>query len=190
MIPKILFIDEKKEDDSEDFRYKKLEFRLKDYSHLIEFISDLELEYQTNDYDDEIIYNPNPSLEFRDAVFIHSSLNTPKYPEPVVNKAKSVHLNTEFSKFSNGRDDKANLRKENLIFNRNVHIYNFEKNGFELFIKFYSKTTRLEYYFLQYGKDAFLEKVKEIDRIYNKIVKYIVDIDSRTLLFLQQRLLY
>lgn len=167
MLPPILFVDDKVDVNSNEYRYKKLERILSSYSNLVEFIGDLELNYSINEYTGEVDYIANPNLNVRKIVFIHASLDMPRYPEIVINEAKLVHQDTMFIKFSGERV--PNLRKENLIFSRKEHIYNFETNGFELFIKFYSETKKPEYYFLKYGKDAFDVKSEEVNRAYNRI---------------------
>lgn len=167
MIPPILFVDDKVDGDSNEYRYKKLERILSSHSNLVEFIGDLELNYSINEYTGEVDYIPDPNIDIRKVVFIHASLDRPRYPEIVINEAKLIHQDTMFIKFSGERV--PNLRKENLIFLRKEHIYNLESNGFELFIKFYSETKKQEYYFLKYGKYAFDAKFDEINRAYNRI---------------------
>jgi len=169
MIAPILFVDEKLA--GSEYRFLKLKNKFKEYSHVIEFMGDLDLEYHLNEYTGEIDYTPNPYLETRKIVFIHASLDTPKYPESVINKAKEIHKNTIFVKFSNGRD--PNSRIENLIFNRDEHIYNQDKDGLKKFITFYDKTGRFEFYLLEHGGDAFRQKEKETNFAFEAIKKSI-----------------
>lgn len=171
MIAPILFVDEKTVEGSTQYRYQKLHNNLKDYIHSIEFIGDLDLEYHLNEYTGEVDYTLNPYLETRKIVFIHASLDTPKYPESVINKAKEVHKNTIFVKFSNGRD--PNPRIENLIFNRDEHIYNFDKNGFRKFIAFYAQTGRFEFYLFEHGEGAFKQKEDEANLAFDAIKRNI-----------------
>lgn len=167
MIAPILFVDEKTVDRSAAFRFEVLRERLKAVGDVIEFMGDLDLEYEHNIYTDEVIYQPNPTFAYRKTVFIHTSLDSPKYPEPVVNKAKSVHSETIFAKFSNGRD--PNPRMENLIFNRDSEIYNFDLNGFEIFVRFFYRTDKFEFHLIREGRGAFLNKIKQADITFNKI---------------------
>ncbi len=143
MIAPILFVDEKLA--GSEYRFLKLKNKFKEHSHVIEFMGDLDLEYHLNEYTGEIDYTPNPYLETRKIVFIHASLDTPKYPESVINKAKEIHKNTIFVKFSNGRD--PNSRIENLIFNRDEHIYNQDKERLQKGIEYINTLIHKEEYF-------------------------------------------
>lgn len=167
----ILFVDEKSEDKSDQYRFKKLEDRVKKHSYLIEFMGDLDLEYQYNKYTTEVEYTPSIYFDGRKIVFIHVSLDNPKYPNPVITKAKAYHRETLFVKFSGDRT--PNLKLEDLSFKRNEAIYNFDKDGFKKFIAFYSQTGRFDFYLLEYGEDAFKQKENETNLAFDMIKRNI-----------------
>ena len=172
----ILFVDEKPEDKSDQYRFKKLEDRVKKYSHLVEFMGDLDLEYHINEYTMEVEYTPSIYFNSRKVIFIHASLDNPKYPKSVLNKAKACHSETLFVKFSGDRTPTLNL--EDLSFLRDEAIYNFDKDGFKKFLAFHEKTDRFEFYLLEHGDGAFKQKKDEANLAFDAIKRNIKNDDT------------
>jgi hypothetical protein len=174
MRPPILFIDDKKEEPERiEFRFRRLEKELNEFSDLIEFSGDVVLNTGKDSQTGEEIYIPDPYLDDRKLVFIHSSYNKPGETDKTINSASTInqaklyHQKTIFARFSGESSYFRNL--DGLVFNRTKHIYNYEDNTMYNFIRFFKNFDWFEFDILTKEPGSLLKRVEEVENYMNRI---------------------
>lgn len=174
MRPPILFIDDKKEGpEKTEFRFRRLEKKLHEFSDLIEFSGDIVLNTEKDSQTGEEIYIPDPYLDDRKLVFIHSSYSKPGETDKsinsstTINQAKLYHKNTLFARFSGESSYFRNL--DGLVFNRTKHIYNYEDDTIYNFIRFFKLFDWFEFDILAKEPGSLKKRVEEADELIERI---------------------
>lgn len=169
MIQPILFVDEKKIEGTNQYRYaslKELIYQF-DCENTIEFLSDIGIKDFKNKEDISVI--TSPIFDQRNLIIIHASKNDEdnKFSSDIVKVFRSTYPKIIFAEFS-GRA-KINLNENDLRFRRQENIY--EEGGVRLllFTLYYKKYNEFEFEILIKGNELFEKAKRNSDILFNSI---------------------